>query len=53
MAWRLNREDADSEWVYELEHRVQVSPAFYLQPAIQYIVHPGGTGNMPNSTVMI
>ncbi|WP_047813988.1 carbohydrate porin [Rhodopirellula islandica] len=45
-------EDVDAEWVYELGHRIQVCPAFYLQPAIQYIVHPGGTGNIPNSTVM-
>ncbi len=45
-------EDVDYEWVFELGHRIRVTPATYFQPAMQYIVHPGGTGDIANSTVL-
>lgn len=45
-------EEVDHEIVYELGHRFQVTPATYIQPSIQYIVDPGGTGKIPNSTVL-
>ncbi|MEY3895302.1 MAG: hypothetical protein RLZZ214_821 [Verrucomicrobiota bacterium] len=40
------------ELVLEIGHRFQVTPAAYIQPDIQYIVHPGGTGDIPNALVI-
>lgn len=40
------------ELVLEIGHRFQVTPATYIQPDIQYIVHPGGTGDIPNALVL-
>jgi carbohydrate-selective porin OprB len=44
----------NAETVYELGHRIQITPAFYIQPAVQYIVNPGGgtNGNIDNATVV-
>ncbi len=36
----------------ELGYRVQVTDFAYAQPDIQYIVRPGGTGNIPNAVVI-
>lgn len=33
------------EFVFELGHRIQLIPSIYIQPAIQYIVNPGGGTN--------
>ncbi|MDF1739748.1 MAG: carbohydrate porin [Verrucomicrobiales bacterium] len=43
-----------SEVVLELGHRIQLTPASYIQPAIQYIINPGGgtNGNLDNATVI-
>lgn len=35
----------DSEMVFELGYRIQCTPAFYVQPSVQYIVDPGGGTN--------
>lgn len=40
------------EMVLEIGHRFQVTPSTYFQPDIQYIVHPGGTGNIDNALVV-
>ena len=32
--------------VYELAHRIRIIPSFYIQPSVQYIRNPGGTGNI-------
>ncbi|EMI46910.1 carbohydrate porin [Rhodopirellula sp. SWK7] len=45
-------EAVDHEIVYELGHRFQLVPAAYVQPALQYIVNPSGTGNIANRTVL-
>lgn len=37
--------NVDSEIVFELGHRIQIIPSFYIQPAVQYIVEPGGGTN--------
>ncbi|WPJ97407.1 carbohydrate porin [Coraliomargarita algicola] len=46
--------DVDSEMVFELGHRIQLTPAFYIQPAVQYIVDPGGgtNGNVDDAFVV-
>ena len=43
---------ADHEIVYELNHRIQLSPAAYIQPSVQYINRPGGTGVIPDAVVV-
>ncbi|WP_372806319.1 carbohydrate porin [Pontiella sp.] len=37
--------DADAEMVFELGHRIQIIPSFYIQPSVQYIVNPGAGAN--------
>jgi carbohydrate-selective porin OprB len=46
--------DVDAEMVFELGHRIQMTPAFYIQPAVQYIVDPGGgtNGNVDDAFVV-
>lgn len=44
--------DLDYEMVYELGHRIQLTPAFYIQPAVQYIQNPGGTGDIDDAVVL-
>jgi len=41
-------EETDYEWGY----RVQVTPFAYIQPDLQYITRPYGTGNIPNAVVI-
>lgn len=43
---------ARSEEVIELAHRFQVTPWSYVQPDIQYVIHPGGTGDIPDAIVI-
>ena len=45
-------EDKDFEMVYELGHRIQLTPAFFIQPSIQYIQDPGGTGDIDDAVVI-
>jgi porin len=40
------------EMPVELGYRLQWNKFAYIQPDIQYVVHPGGTGNIPNATVI-
>jgi len=43
---------AGSEKVIELAHRFQLTPWSYFQPDIQYVIDPGGSGNIPNAVVI-
>lgn len=45
-------EDKDFEAVYELGHRIQIGPAIYIQPSVQYIQNPGGTGDIDDAVVV-
>lgn len=45
-------EDKDHEMVYELAHRIRIIPSFYIQPSVQYIHNPGGTGNIDDAVVL-
>lgn len=40
------------EMVYELGHRFQLTPSCYLQPSVQYIRNPGGTGAVDDAIVL-
>ena len=36
----------------EFAHRFQVTRWSYFQPDIQYVIDPGGTGDIPNAVVI-
>ena len=40
------------EWVLELNYRIQLSLSLYLEPDLQYVIRPNGTGNVPNTLVL-
>jgi len=40
------------ETVYEFGYRVQATQWAYIQPDLQYITNPYGTGNIPNAVVI-
>ncbi len=40
------------EGVLEFEYRVQVNKWSYVQPFLQYVIRPGGTGQVANATVL-
>jgi len=40
------------ESVLELDYRIQVSRFAYVQPSLQYLIRPGGTGLVQNATVL-
>ena len=42
----------DYEWMFELGYRIQITKYAYAQPDIQYVVQPGGTGEIPDATVI-
>jgi porin len=42
----------DYEWIFELGYRVQLTKFSYIQPDIQYVVQPGGSGDIPDATVL-
>lgn len=42
----------DYEVVLEWGHRVQLTKFAYVQPNIQWVLNPGGTGNIPNALVL-
>ena len=42
----------DYEMVIELGHRVQVTKYAYIQPDVQWVKHPGGTGNIDDAVVV-
>jgi porin len=42
----------DSETTFEFFYRYQLSPCLYIQPDVQFIIHPAGTGQRPaNATI--
>ena len=41
-----------SEIDLELGYRFQLSAFAYAQPDLQYVVQPGGTGNIPNAFIL-
>jgi porin len=43
---------ADSEKVIEFGHRFQLTKWSYFQPDIQYVIDPGGTGDIENAVVI-
>jgi len=43
---------AHSEKVLEFAHRFQLTHWGYFQPDIQYVIDPGGTGDIPNAVVI-
>lgn len=44
--------DPRYELVVEAAHRFQIARFAYIQPDVQVIVRPGGTGNIPNALVL-
>lgn len=42
----------DHEMVFELGHRVQLTKYAYVQPDVQWIKRPGGTGNIDDAVVL-
>ncbi len=40
------------ELIYELGYRVNMTKFFYLQPDLQWIINPAGTGHIPNALVL-
>lgn len=48
----LTDADGHNETTFELTYKVQLNDQIYLQPDLQYVVHPGGTDiNLKNATV--
>ena len=48
----LTNERGRDETAIELTYKVQVTSQIYLQPEMQYVVHPGGTDmKLKNATV--
>jgi porin len=43
---------AQSEEVIEVGHRFQITRWSYLQPDLQWVIDPGGTGDIPNAVVV-
>ncbi len=43
---------AESEKVLEVAHRFQLTPWSYFQPDIQYVIDPGGTGDISDAVVI-
>lgn len=43
---------ASYECALEWGYRIQFNKFFYIQPDIQYIIRPGGTGDIPNAFVL-
>ncbi len=40
------------EIVLEAGHRFQINRFLYAQPNVQWVINPGGTGNIPNALVL-
>ncbi|MFM8809909.1 MAG: carbohydrate porin [Chthoniobacterales bacterium] len=43
---------ASFEMALEWGYRIQLNRFFYVQPDLQYIIQPGGTGSIPNAFVL-
>lgn len=48
----LDQGDPTYEWIFELGYRIQLTKFAYIQPDIQYVVRPGGTGDISDATVL-
>jgi porin len=48
----LGKGRPDYEWIFELGYRVQLTKFAYVQPDVQYVKQPGGTGDIPDATVL-
>jgi porin len=46
------RPRAESEKVVEMAHRLQITPWSYFQPDVQWVINPGGTGDIPDAVVI-
>ncbi|WP_372796335.1 carbohydrate porin [Pontiella sp.] len=44
--------DTDEEMVFELGHRVQIIPSFYIQPSVQYISTPAAAADADDALVL-
>lgn len=42
----------DNEWIVEFGYRAQLTKFAYVQPDIQYVNQPGGTGDIQDATVV-
>jgi len=42
----------DYELVFECNYKIQINRFVFVQPNIQWVVNPGGTGNIPNALVL-
>ena len=40
------------ESIAEIDYNIQVTPWLSVRPNLQYVMHPGGTGNIPNAFVI-
>lgn len=40
------------ELVFECNYKIQISKFAFFQPDLQWVVNPGGTGNIPNALVI-
>jgi len=40
------------ELVFEWAYRLHLTPFLYIQPDIQWVIRPGGTGDIPNALVL-
>ena len=40
------------ELVYESGYRIHLTNFSYIQPDLQWVIRPGGTGNIPNALVL-
>lgn len=48
----LGKGRSDHEWIFELGYRFPLTRFAYVQPDIQYVKRPGGTGNVPDTAVL-
>jgi len=44
--------DKDYELMLELTYIIQATPWLQIQPDVQWIVHPGGSSDIPNALVI-
>ncbi len=40
------------ELVFEWNYKIQITKFAFVQPDIQWVIKPGGTGNIPNTLVL-
>ncbi len=45
-------ERVDTETTMELNHQVQITPAIYVRPAVQYVITPNGQDDIDNAFVV-